>query len=109
MMLDLQLEKWEAFFYPLESSAFTIGLSEIVLAGTTRKSGDVYAVIERDNQLAVNGQFKRVYAFTLDGLTPEEIATPVSATSIVGAAVSKRLLRDVQPQFAPYEKVEGRQ
>jgi hypothetical protein len=104
---DLALEKWEAFFYPLESSAFTIGLSEIVLAGTTRKGQDVYAVIERDNQLAANGQVKRVYTFTLEGLAPEDIATPVSATAIAGSTVTKRLLRDVQPQFSPYEKVEG--
>jgi hypothetical protein len=104
---DLELEKWEAFFYPLESSTFTIGLSEIVVAGTTRKGQDVYAVIERDNQLAVNGQIKRVYTFTLEGLVPEDIATPVSAASIAGSTVSKRLLRDVQPQFTPYEKVEG--
>ena len=104
---DLRLEKWEAFFYPLESSTFTIGLSEIVLAGTTRTGEDVYAVIERDNQLAANGLVKRVYTFTLEGLTAEDIATPVSATSIAGSTVSKRLLRDVQPQFTPYEKVEG--
>jgi hypothetical protein len=104
---DLELEKWEAFFYPLESSTFTIGLSEIVLAGTTRKGQDVYAVIERDNQLAANGQIKRVYTLTLEGLAPEDIATAVSATSIVGSTVSKHLLRDVQPQFTPYEKVEG--
>jgi Esterase-like activity of phytase/LVIVD repeat len=104
---DLKYDKWEAFYYPLESSAFTIGLSEIVLAGRTRTGQDVYAVIERDNQLAVNGQIKRVYTFTVDGLVPEDIATPVSATSIAGSAVTKRLLRDVQPQFTPYEKVEG--
>ena len=104
---DLRFEKWDAFFYPLESSTFTIGLSEIVLAGTTRRGEDVYAVIERDNQLAANGLIKRVYTFTLEGLTAEDIATPVSATSIVGSTVSKRLLRDVQPQFTPYEKVEG--
>ena len=104
---DLELEKWEAFFYPLESSTFTIGLSEIVVAGTTRKGQDVYAVIERDNQLAANGQIKRVYTFTLEGLAPEDIATPVSAASIAGSTVTKRLLRDVQPQFTPYEKVEG--
>ena len=104
---DLEGEKWEAFYYPLEPSAFTIGLSEIVLAGTTRQGQDVYAVIERDNQLAVNGQFKRVYTFTLDGLTAEDIATPVSAASVVGSTVNKRLLLNVQPQFTPYEKVEG--
>ena len=78
-----------------------------MLAGTTRQGQDVYAVIERDNQLAVNGQFKRVYTFTLDGLTAEDIATPVSAASVVGSTVNKRLLLNVQPQFTPYEKVEG--
>ena len=31
----------------------------------------------------------------------------MSATSVVGSTVTKRLLRDVQPQFTPYEKVEG--
>ena len=102
---DLKYDKWEAFYYPLESSAFTIGLSEIVLAGRTRTGEDVYAVIERDNQLAVNGQIKRVYSFTVEGLVPD--ATPVSSTSIADSAVTKRLLRDVHPQFAPYEKVEG--
>jgi hypothetical protein len=104
---DLELETWDAFFYPLESSAFTIGLSEIVLAGTTLNGADVYAVIERDNHLSANGLIKRVYTFTLDGLAPADVATAVSATSIAGSAVSKQLLRDVQPQFTPYEKVEG--
>jgi hypothetical protein len=106
---DLEQEKWEAFFYPLAAApaGTSIGLSEIVLAGRTGRGQDVYAVIERDNRLAFYGQFKRVYTFTLDGLMPEDIATPVSASSIAGATVSKRLLRDVQPQFAPYEKVEG--
>jgi hypothetical protein len=104
---DLELETWDAFFYPLESSTFTIGLSEIVLAGTTLNGADVYAVIERDNQLSANGLIKRVYTFTLDGLAPADVATAVSATSIAGSTVSKQLLRDVQPQFTPYEKVEG--
>ena len=106
---DLVLGKWEAFFYPLEPApaGVNVGLSEIVLATRTWNGQDVYAVIERDNQLAFNGQIKRVYTFTLDGLTPEDIGTPVSATSIVGSTVSKRLLKNVQPQFTPYEKVEG--
>ena len=104
---DLELKKWDAFFYPLESSPFTIGLSEIVLAGTTRKGQDVYAVIERDNQLSANGLIKRVYTFTLDGLTAEDIATPVSATLIVRSTVSKRLLKDVQPQFTRTRRSRG--
>jgi Esterase-like activity of phytase/LVIVD repeat len=104
---DLQLERWEAFYYPLESSAFTVGLSEILLVGATPTGHDVYAVIERDNQLAANGQLKRVYTFTLEGLVPEDIATAVNATTVIGSTVTKTLLRNVQPQFTPYEKVEG--
>ena len=106
---DLKLAKWEAFFYPLEvaPAGVTVGLSEIVLASRTWKGEDVYAVIERDNQLAIDGQLKRVYTFTLDGLTAEDIGTAASATSIAGATVTKRLLKNVQPQFTPYEKVEG--
>ena len=79
----------------------------VILATRTRNGQDVYAVIERDNQLAIDGQLKRVYTFTLEGLTPEDIGTPVSAISIVGSTVSKHLLKNVQPQFTPYEKVEG--
>jgi hypothetical protein len=104
---DLTSGRWEAFFYPLENSTFTIGLSEIVLVGTSSTGADVYAVIERDNQLAENGRIKRIYTFTLEGLASEDIATTVSATSAVGSTVVKSLLRDVQPEFAPYEKVEG--
>lgn len=48
-----------------------------------------------------------MYTFTLAGLQPEDSATPVSATSIIGSTVSKVQLRDVQPEFTPYEKVEG--
>jgi Esterase-like activity of phytase/LVIVD repeat len=104
---DLALGRWEAFFYPLESSTFTIGLSEIIVVGATPTGADVFAVIERDNQLAANGLIKRIYTFTLEGLTPEDIATPVTTASVVGSTVTKSLLRNVQPQFTPYEKVEG--
>ena len=104
---DLKDGKWEAFFYPLENLPFTIGLSEILLVGRDHHDADVYAVIERNNQLAFNGTFKRIYTFTLRGLVAEDIATPVSQTSVVGSTVTKKLLHDVFPQFTPYEKVEG--
>ena len=57
--------------------------------------------------LPANGLIKRVYTFTLEAWRRQDIATAVSAASIAGSTVSKRLLRDVQPQFTPYEKVEG--
>ena len=64
-------------------------------------------MIERDNQLADNGRLKRVYAFTLEGLQPQDIAAAPTASIVRRRLVTKTLLRDVLPEFAPYEKVEG--
>lgn len=91
----------------LENSPGTIGLSEISLVGVTHGGQDVYAVIERDNRLAGNAALKRIYTFTLSSLQPVDIATPVSVSTIAGAAVTKSLFRDILPDFTPYEKVEG--
>ena len=106
---DLERERWETFFYPLVTgpSGVTIGLSEIAVVGRTRHGHDVFAVIERDNQLAGNATVKRIYTFTLDGIAPVDIATAVNAGTIIGSAVSKTLLRDLLPLFTPYEKIEG--
>jgi hypothetical protein len=104
---DLQLGRWEAFFYPLATSPGTIGLSEIALLGRNRDGDEVYGVIERDNQLAGSARLKRIYTFTLDGLVPVDIATPANAGTLPGSTVQKTLLRDLLPIFTPYEKVEG--
>ncbi|MGH9146603.1 MAG: esterase-like activity of phytase family protein, partial [Vicinamibacterales bacterium] len=104
---DLQLNAWEAFFYPLVDSPGTIGLSEITLVGRTNDGGDVYAVIERDNRIAAQANIKRIYAFTFESLVPVGIEVLASDTTILGATVTKTLIRDVLPLFTPYEKVEG--
>jgi hypothetical protein len=107
---DLQLNTWEAFFYPLQNSPGTIGLSEITLLGRTEAGEDLYAVIERDNRLAGSATLKRIYAFTLAGLTPVDIGVasdPANAAVVAAARVTKTLFEDVLPAFAPYEKVEG--
>ncbi len=104
---DLLLDKWESFFYPLEVFPGTIGLSEIALVGKNKTGADVYAVIERDNRLAARANLKRIYTFTLEGLATNDLATAVSAGSIVGTTVTKALLSDLLPAFSPYEKVEG--
>ncbi len=104
---DLELERWDAFFYPLEISPGTIGLSEITVVGRSMSGGDIYAVIERDNRLAGRAILKRIYTFVIEDLEPVDIATPVTATTLPGATVAKTLLRDVLPLFTPYEKVEG--
>jgi hypothetical protein len=104
---DLKFGRWEAFFYPLVNAPGTIGLSEIALLGHTRHREEIYGVIERDNQLAGSANIKRLYTFTLDDLTPVDIATPANATTLPGSTVQKHLLRDILPIFTPYEKVEG--
>lgn len=104
---DLRNERWETFFYPLTVSPGTIGLSEITVVGQTRQGSDIYAVIERDNRIADAANLKQVLTFTLEGLSPVDIATLANEGSIAGATVTKRLLRDVLPVFTPYEKVEG--
>ena len=72
---DLLNETWDAFFYPLENFPGTIGLSEVALVGRTRSGADLYAVIERDNQLAFNANLKRIYTFTLEGSRPWALRT----------------------------------
>jgi hypothetical protein len=104
---DLKLDRWEAFFYPLEAFPGTIGLSEVTLMGRTRNHEDLYAVIERDNRLAASANLKRLYTFTLEDLVPVDVATPVGPGALGGATVTKTLLRDVLPLFTPFEKVEG--
>lgn len=91
---------WGVVHYPLETPrAGWIGLSEI-----TAVSDDTFVVIERDNQWGARG-IKRLYAFSVAGLTPAEPgATP--------PVVTKRLLRDLAEDLAApagiaLEKVEG--
>ncbi len=104
---NLQLNTWEAFFYPLVDSPGTIGLSEITLVGRTHSGEDLYAVIERDNRIAANANIKRIYSFTLEGLAPVAIDIQAGPTTIPGATVTKTLVRDLLPLFTRTEKVEG--
>jgi hypothetical protein len=101
---DLQEELWEFFLYPLDAPPNEdawIGLSEITSLG-----GGLYAVIERDNQLGGAAQTKKVYSFTLDGLTPHDSLVTADA-DLADVVISKREIFDVLDAFAPFEKVEG--
>jgi hypothetical protein len=93
--------EWGVLHYPLGATpAGWMGLSEITATGP-----DSFVVIERNNQWG-EAAIKRLYAFSVAGLTP---AAP-GATSV--PVVSKRLLRDMVPDLAApggtvQEKLEG--
>jgi DNA-binding beta-propeller fold protein YncE len=59
---------WEFVYYPLEAPTSPnggwVGLSELTWLG-----GDELAVIERDNQGGPDGRIKRIYSFSIGGLT----------------------------------------
>lgn len=100
---------WTFFYYPLDApespNGGWVGLSEIVDLDET-----TFAVVERDNQGGPDARIKRIYAFSIAGLTPlpeapvgEEPDFPI---------VSKTLVRDLMPDLLGdngpvIEKVEG--
>jgi hypothetical protein len=92
---------WGVLHYPLDTTpAGWMGLSEITATGP-----DSFVVIERNNQWGETA-IKRLYAFSVAGLTP---AAPGAAEVPV---VTKRLVRDVVPDLARtggivLEKLEG--
>lgn len=92
--------EWAFYRYPLDAaptvSGAWVGLSEII-----RLNDTTYAVLERDNQQRDNAQVKRIYSFSIAGLTPVTAGgTPPTVT--------KTLVRDLlaQDNFL-LEKTEG--
>jgi hypothetical protein len=96
--------EWTFFYYPLDAPASPnggwVGLSEIVALNET-----TFAVIERDNQGGPDAVIKRIYTFSIDGLTPQ----PQGG---IFPVVAKTLVRDLMPDLTAdhglvLEKVEG--
>jgi hypothetical protein len=95
---------WTFYYYPLEIPAVTgwVGLSEI-----TALDDETFAVIERDNQADVYAAIKRVYTFSIEGLTPlPDADTPDFPV------VKKSLVHDLIPDLQAnggivLDKVEG--
>ncbi len=101
---DIANATWEFFLYPLDAPPNDdawIGLSEI-----TNLGNDVYAVIERDNQVGGAAETKKVYSFTLDDVAPYDGLVTGDA-DLSGAVIEKTEIFDVLAEFTPYEKVEG--
>lgn len=98
---EVTTRAWGVLHYPLDAApAGWMGLSEITATGP-----DSFVVIERNNQWG-DAAIKRLYAFSVAGLTP---AAPGAADVPV---VTKRLVRDVVPDLARtggvvLEKLEG--
>lgn len=99
---DPNTGSWAFFYYPIETPATTgwVGLSEIVALGD-----QTFAVIERDNQADTSAVIKRIYAFSIAGITPR----PHGETFPV---LEKTLVRDLIPDLTAdngpvLDKVEG--
>ena len=95
---------WTFFYYPLDEpispNGGWVGLSEIVALNET-----TFAVIERDNQGGSDAVIKRIYTFSIDGLTPQPQGGifPVVAKTLV-----RDLPSDLMADHGPVlEKVEG--
>ena len=98
---------WTFFYYPLDvppsptlGGNVSVGLSELVAV-----NDQTFAVIERDNQAGPDARIKKVYKFSIAGLTPE-------AQGGVFPQVTKTLVRDLiddlkRPNGLVIEKVEG--
>lgn len=101
--------EWRFFYYPLDArespNGGWVGLSEITALDAT-----TFAVVERDNQANTDARIKRVYTFSIDGLTP--LADPAVGTTPSFPVLSKTLVRDVLPDLQAtggpvLEKIEG--
>lgn len=90
---------WDFFYYPLDAAASGnwIGLSEIITIGD-----DQLLVIERDNAIGTSSVQKKLYAFSLRAMTPDQNGVPDATDTVVKAEAM-----DVLSAFFPYEKVEG--
>jgi len=106
---DVTNGDWSFFYYPLEipQSDFGgwVGLSEI-----TALDEDNFLVIERDNQGNADAAIKRIYKFSITGLTP--MSDTVLGTMPNFPVVDKMLVRDLMKDLVKtkgliLEKIEG--
>lgn len=106
---DVAQNAWSFYYYPLDASTSPnggwVGLSDITALGN-----DEFLMLERDNQANTDATIKRIYRFSIAGLTP--LADPEVGTTPAFPVVEKHLLRDLLPDMKAsgglvLEKVEG--
>ncbi|MCU0839703.1 MAG: esterase-like activity of phytase family protein, partial [Rhodospirillales bacterium] len=99
-------DTWRFFYYPIEpkNPAFTdawVGLSELVAL-----DDETFAVIERDNLIGEEAVVKRLYTFSIAGLTPKTQAE--GGFPLVTKTLARDILPDLQgPQGSVMDKPEG--
>jgi hypothetical protein len=96
--------EWLFYYYPLDDvespAGGWIGLSEITALGDDR-----FAVIERDNQRGLDARVKRLYTFSLQGLTP---VAQGGDFPVIDKTLARDILPDLQaPQGWVQDKPEG--
>ena len=102
-------DSWSFYYYPLEQS-FTdfeawVGLSEI-----TAIDDETFLVIERDNQANVDAVVKRIYQFSIVGLTPhaEPDLGEIPDFPVVEKFLEKDLMKGLRKaKGLILEKIEG--
>jgi hypothetical protein len=100
---DVAADEWTFALYPLETVAgATVGLSEI----TILPDGHTAAIVERDNQIGLNAQLKRIYGIDLEDVEWKPFdSTPLDV-------FDKTLLNDVlseldERSISVPDKLEG--
>ena len=96
--------EWTFFYYPLDTPTSPnggwVGLSEVVAVDDT-----TFAVVERDNQGGPDATIKKIYTFSVDGLTPQPEG---AAFPLVTKTFVRDLIPDLTADHGPVlEKVEG--
>ncbi|AKG24813.1 hypothetical protein IJ00_23930 [Calothrix sp. 336/3] len=97
---------WTFYYYPLDQvtspNGGWVGLSELTYLGK-----DKFAVVERDDQGNTDARIKRIYEFSITGVTPQ---ADTNAPNF--PVVTKKLVRDLLPDLQStgglvLEKIEG--
>ena len=98
--------EWKFFYYPLEmpesANGGWVGLLALAYVGNDR-----FAVIERDNQGGPDAAIKRIYSFSIAGLTPAaDSVTP--AFPVLTKTLEHDLMSDLKATGGlVLEKIEG--
>lgn len=104
---DIANRDWSFYYYPLDSRESAnggwVGLSELTAYGK-----DKFLVIERDNQGGPDAAIKRIYSFSIAGLTP----TVDTGGTPDFPVVNKKVAHDLMPYMQAtggmiLEKIEG--
>ncbi len=101
---DTNSQEWRFFYYPIEDPTSPNG-GWVGLSSLTAINDNTFVVIERDNQAGPDARIKRIYGFSIAGLTPQ-------AQGSSFPVVNKRLVRDLLPDLQVpgglvLEKIEG--